>query len=279
MPEPLPVPVDLIGQSGLYNVPDPLLRRLRLEDAQGIAIKNLDKYFAEKEVLVLYAGSEYGENNLRAFHRELTSFAERYRSAAVIYVSVDTDPQAPLRVLQGKPWLRMTFNDNSDFATVGKDKGQEVEMEEVARGEDFVQAGEMEIGMENVVFGVEEYQNEYVRPLSRAAVTHIMRVFSTPSVAVYHLPSHTLIAKNLKPSVFNPSSIDKTYDTWRKGGNPSLRFIDVVRALRLPLIGLLFALIYQIAIRFGGDQYHVIPRIMDGMAWNQNMRLSPGNQG
>ncbi|ADV23010.1 hypothetical protein I315_06580 [Cryptococcus gattii Ru294] len=261
MPEPLPVPVDLIGQSGLYNVPDPLLRRLRLEDAQGIAIKNLDKYFAEKEVLVLYAGSEYGET-------------------AVIYVSVDTDPQAPLRVLQGKPWLRMTFNDNSDFATVGKDKGQEVEMEEVARGEDFVQAGEMEIGMENVVFGVEEYQNEYVRPLSRAAVTHIMRVFSTPSVAVYHLPSHTLIAKNLKPSVFNPSSIDKTYDTWRKGGNPSLRFIvDVVRALRLPLIGLLFALIYQIAIRFGGDQYHVIPRIMDGMAWNQNMRLSPGNQG
>lgn len=96
----------------------------------------------------------------------------------------------------------MTFNDNSDFATIGKDKGQEVEMEEVARGEDFVQAGEMEIGMENVVFGVEEYrkcveqvgervmqpdslsENEYVRPLSRAAVTHIMRVFSTPSVAV-----------------------------------------------------------------------------------------------
>lgn len=96
----------------------------------------------------------------------------------------------------------MTFNDNSDFATVSKDKGQEVEMEEVARGEDFVQAGEMEIGMEDIVFGVEEYrkrveqvverrmqsnsliENEYVRPLSRAAVTHIMRVFSTPSVAV-----------------------------------------------------------------------------------------------
>lgn len=52
----------------------------------------------------------------------------------------------------------MTFNDNSDFATVGKDKGQEVEMEEVARGEDFVHAGEMEIGMEDVVFGVEEYR-------------------------------------------------------------------------------------------------------------------------
>lgn len=40
-----------------------------------------------------------------------------------------------------------------------------------------------------------------------------------------HLPSHTLIAKNIKPSVFHPSSIDKTYDTWRKGGSPSLRFI------------------------------------------------------
>lgn len=50
-------------------------------------------------------------------------------------------------------------------------------------------------------------------------------VSATTLIISSHLPSHTLIAKNLKPSVFNPSSIDKTYDTWRKGGNPSLRFI------------------------------------------------------
>lgn len=68
-----------------------------------------------------------------------------------------------------------------------------------------------------------------------------------------------------------------------------------MRALRLPLIGLLFALIYQIIIIFGGgrlhhlmaqikltsvaDQYHVIPRIMDGIAWNQSMRFPSGIQG
>lgn len=31
-----------------------------------------------------------------------------------------------------------------------------------------------------------------------------------------------------------------------------------MRALRLPLIGLLFALIYQIAIRFGGGRLHYL---------------------
>ncbi|WVQ81509.1 hypothetical protein IAT38_003633 [Cryptococcus sp. DSM 104549] len=269
MATPLAVPEDLVGQSALYNVPDPLLRRLRLEDQFGAAIKDLDKYFAEKEVLVLYAGAEFGEVNLRGFHRDLTSFAQRYRSASVIYISADTDPLAPARILQGKPWLRMLFNDNSDFAEVGTGKGKEVVMEEVARGEDFVQAGEIEMGVEKVQFGVEEYQNEYVRPLSRAAVTVLMSTFSTPSIAVYHIPSHTLLATNIKPTTFNPSTIDKTYATWRNGGTPSLRIVDILRAIKWPLAALLLAIIYHVVVYLGGDQFNIIPRVMDGMSWRQ----------
>ncbi|TYJ54066.1 hypothetical protein B9479_005252 [Cryptococcus floricola] len=273
MSTPVEIPVDLVGQSSLYNVPDPILRRLRLEDQHGQTIKDLDKYFAEKEVLVFYAGAVYGEINLRPFHRDLTTFAQQYKSAAVIYVSADTDPLAPASVLQGKPWLRMIFNDDSDFALVGKEKDDSTpRIQEVARGENFIQAGEMESGMEKVELGVEEYQNEYVRPLSRAGLTSIMDVFATPSVAVYHLESHQFVAKNVKPAAFKPTTIDKTYDTWRKGGEPSLRVIDVVRTLKFPLIGLLLAVIYRLLILFGGNDYHVIPRWLDGVSWNQGGR-------
>ncbi|WVN87795.1 uncharacterized protein L203_102990 [Cryptococcus depauperatus CBS 7841] len=272
MSEPLAVPVDLVGQSALYNVPDPLLRRLRLQDAQGQDIKDLDKFFAEKEVLVLYAGSEYGANNLRPFHGDLTLFAQRYRTAAVIYISVDTDPLAPQRVLQGKPWLRMVFNDNSDFAIIGKGKGNEAEVEEVARGEDFVQGGDVEMELEQVQLGVEENQNDYVRPLSRAAVTVLMSVFSTPSVAIYHLKSHKFVAKNLKSTAFNPNKIDKTFDTWQKGGQPSLRVKDVLGALKWPLIGLLLAILYRLAVNVYGNNDNVLVRLIDEISWNHGGR-------
>ena len=61
----------------------------------------------------------------------------------MIYVSVDPDPEAPKRVTKDVPWLRMTFNDNSDFASLVKpaDQAKIVEIEDVERGEDFIQAG------------------------------------------------------------------------------------------------------------------------------------------
>ena len=59
---PLTPPSDLIGQSSLYNHPDPLLRRLRLDDSSGGSITNLDETFKGKEILVLYAGSEHGSS-------------------------------------------------------------------------------------------------------------------------------------------------------------------------------------------------------------------------
>ncbi|OCF35512.1 hypothetical protein I316_02564 [Kwoniella heveanensis BCC8398] len=258
----LEIPHDLIGQSGLYNVPDPLLRRLRIEEPSGKSIENLDKYFKDKEVLILYAGSEYGENNIRAFHRvrhtyesilpplyilhhhhvqltriasiprsleisqDLTTFAQANRSAAVLYVSTDLSPAAMDRVLKDKSWLRLTFFDNSDFATVGQtneERDLSALVEDVKRGEDFVQAGEVEMGVEKVDLGVEEYQNHYVRPLSRAAVTVLMSVFATPSVAVYHLPTHSFVAKNVKMSAFTPTQVDRNYAVWRDGGSPSIK--------------------------------------------------------
>ncbi|WVF65607.1 hypothetical protein IAT40_000337 [Kwoniella sp. CBS 6097] len=268
----LEIPHDLVGQSGLYNVPDPLLRRLRIDEPSGKSIENLDKYFKEKEVLILYAGSEYGENNIRSFHRDLSTFAQANRSAAVIYVSTDLSPAAMDRVLKDKPWLRLTFFDNSDFATVGQtneERDLSALVEDVKRGEDFVQAGELEMGVEKVDLGVEEYQKHYVRPLSRAAVTVMMSVFATPSIAVYHIPTHSFVAKNVKMSAFAPTQVDKNYAVWRDGGSPSIqtKLLQSLRSMKWSLILLLLATMYHLAVRYGGDRYNFLPQVMNGMGW------------
>lgn len=105
------------------------------------------------------------------------------QTCAVIYVSTDTDPEAPGRVLAGQAWLRMVFEDNSDFAPIApysegkegeaKRRMHEAAVEDVKRGEDFVQAGvrvdvlsqgsfsdpyaqEVEMGVEKISFGTDE---------------------------------------------------------------------------------------------------------------------------
>ncbi|EIW67020.1 hypothetical protein TREMEDRAFT_69944 [Tremella mesenterica DSM 1558] len=242
MSSPVELPSDLIGQSGLYNLPDPLLRRLRLEDTTGVSISDLEKYFRYKDLLIFYAGSEQGSN---------------------------TDPTSAQRILTNQPWLRSTFHDNSDFAPLVpyREGARITELEEVSRGEDFIQAGEIEAGVEKIDFGTEENVQDYVRPLSRAATTVLMNVYSTPSIAVYHIPSHRFIAKNVRPSAFNSKNVDNNFRKWKEGGVSSIRITDILWGLKWPLFGLLLAFIYHLFIRFGGDEYNVLPQYLDDLTW------------
>ncbi|WWC91269.1 uncharacterized protein L201_006212 [Kwoniella dendrophila CBS 6074] len=267
MSSPMDIPPDLVGQSGLYNSPDPLLRRLRLETPEGKSINNLSKYFAEKEVLVLYAGSEFGENNIRGFHRDLQSFQQKYKSASVIYISTDVLEKQLKSIIQGKTWLNLTFFDNSDFAPIGEpdEKDWSVNLQEVKRGEDFLQAGEIELGVEKIQFGIEENENDYVRPLSRAGLTILMNVFSTPSISIYHLPTHQFLAKNVSMNSFKPENIDKNYQIWKGGESTSIKISDIINKMKWTLLLLVLAILYHFAVRFGGEQYDFIPKIMNGI--------------
>ncbi|RXK35601.1 hypothetical protein M231_07131 [Tremella mesenterica] len=271
------LPPDLIGQSGLYNLADPLLRRLRLEDTTGVSISDLEKYFRYKDLLIFYAGSEQGSNNLRDLHRDLTAFAiKNFKTSGIIYISTDTDPTSAQRILTNQPWLRSTFHDNSDFAPLVpyREGARITELEEVSRGEDFIQAGEIEAGFEKIDFGKEENKwrlsfgvQDYVRPLSRAAITVLMNVYSTPSISVYHIPSHRFIAKNVRPSAFNSKNVDNNFRKWKEGGVSSIRITDILWGLKWPLFGLLLAFIYHLFIRFGGDEYNVLPQYLDDLTW------------
>ncbi|ORX39074.1 hypothetical protein BD324DRAFT_649166 [Kockovaella imperatae] len=268
----LEVPQELVGSSALYNSPDPLLRRLRLQDSNGQDILDLNRYFRHKEVLVLYAGSEGGSSiaNLKELHRDLSTLAfKEIKTCAIIYISTDTDASAMPRITANVPWTRMIFADNSDFAPPVRfsESPKIVEIEDVARGEDFIQAGEIEVGAEKIEFGREEFQFDYVRPLSRAAVTALMHAYATPSIAIYHIPSHQILSRNVRPSAFTPSNIGKNYHTWRNGGSPSIRVIDILARLKWYLFILFLSLSYRLLTHFGGDQYNFIPQFMDMISW------------
>lgn len=86
--------------------------------------------------------SDEGAQGTSPQHEKRADLTGR-KTSSLIYISTDTDPACPQRILQNVPWLRMTFHDNSDFAPMLRmgDTGKEVEMEEVSRGEEFVQAG------------------------------------------------------------------------------------------------------------------------------------------
>lgn len=66
------IPMDLRGLPSLYTHPDPLVKRLRLDDPYGRPIDNARKAFDGKELVVFFVGSEYGDTNLKELHRDLT---------------------------------------------------------------------------------------------------------------------------------------------------------------------------------------------------------------
>lgn len=52
------------------------------------------------------------------------------------------DAKVQKSIVENVPWLALEFADNSDFASIGNAKDeQSVEIEDIARGEDFIQAG------------------------------------------------------------------------------------------------------------------------------------------
>lgn len=64
-----PIPTLVQGKSSLYNVSDPLIRRLRLEDPYGRPIEDLGRIFQGKEVVIFYVGSTHG--NGKSHSREV----------------------------------------------------------------------------------------------------------------------------------------------------------------------------------------------------------------
>ncbi|EKD04861.1 hypothetical protein A1Q2_00807 [Trichosporon asahii var. asahii CBS 8904] len=274
------VPDDLKGNAGLYNSPDPLLRRyvglpsphmgltrhhprlvascsptpiaddrIRLEDELGNPVTDIYRTLRDVEVVVFYAGSAQG--------------APDTQSVAIVYVSTDTSLPLYSAATANQPWLKMIYKDGSDFAAVGEEM-----TEETSRDEDFVQAAEIETGAEEVPYGEKEDIAIYERPLSRAAMAMSMRAYRTPSIAVYsHVPSHAWIDRNVRPSLFEEQRVNESLAKWRAGETVTPGVGDIVTALKFPLIFLVLAIIYHFVVWWAGEEYNLIPYWLDQMSW------------
>ncbi|KAL7415923.1 hypothetical protein BDY24DRAFT_380526 [Mrakia frigida] len=262
------VPEDLHHQPAIYHHPDPILRRLRLEDPQGVPIPDLKSYFRDIKVVCFYFGGIYGEASLREFHRDLVTLSMKERKQfALIYVSTDTKYEEMKSVVQGKPWLRMTFHDGSDFAAISKTGPPEVE--ELLRGEDFVlshELGEYEIPGEGAA---DPLEYDYVRPLSRAGLASHIGALKTPTLTIYHLPSHRILDRFARVEQFRPGQVGKYMQLWKEGRTGGVSARDIFQAMRWSLLLALLVGLYKALVFFGGSQYDFIPDVMT--------RISSGN--
>jgi hypothetical protein len=52
-----------------------------------------------------------------------------------------------------------------------------------------------------------------------------MSAYSTPSLAVYHIPTHTFLAKGVRRAAFEPGKVEGNYRLWRNGGTPRVGLV------------------------------------------------------
>lgn len=160
----------------------------------------------------------------------------------------------------------MSLLDNSDFAAMetedNRDLKKRVALEEVLRDEDFVSGEEYAAGGVKIEFGKEQDPAEYVRPISRAALTQIAQAYGTPSLAVYHIPTHQFLSTNTRASQFRIDRIQENYNKWTNGTNRA-GFWDIFDVIRFPVIALTMGSIYYAFVLIGGQEWNVIPRIFE----------------
>ncbi|KAG7571320.1 hypothetical protein FFLO_00672 [Filobasidium floriforme] len=265
----VPIPTLVQGKSSLYNHSDPLIRRLRLEDPYGRPIDSLREVFLGKEVVIFYIGSMHGNDNLTDLNKDLVNLAlAQPKTCSVIYVSVDSTQTAIELVAKNKPFLRMSLLDSSDFAVMESqdnlDKKKRVAMDEVLRDEDFITGEEYGAGGVNVPFGKEDDASEYVRPLSRAAITQLTHSYGTPALAVYHIPSHRFISTNTRRSQFRADRIGINYKQWL-GGSKKTGLGDVWDLIKVPVAVVVGGVGYTLIRLFKGEEWNVVPQIFSNM--------------
>ncbi|CDZ97382.1 Thioredoxin-like fold [Phaffia rhodozyma] len=252
------IPDDLVHNQAVYTHPDPLLRRIRLENPKGQPIHDIKSYFAGKKIIVFYFGSSDEDNTFKSSHKNLTELTIKHgQDLALIYVSGDTKESDMRQSLQQKPWLRMTFHDGSDFAPMSKTPAPAA-VSELLRGEDFVSAAEYEDGYVLPREGIDDpIEYSYVRPLSRAALIAHFNALRSPTISIYHLPSHKMINRYARPEEFQKPRLGRSLELWKQGRTTGYTTSDIYSAFKVPMVMGILALIYHFFIHFFGSEYSI----------------------
>jgi len=234
-------------------------------------VDDIKRALEGRKVLIFYVGSIHGSQNLKQLHHDLIDLGFRQaKHCAIIYVSTDARHEEMQVETHNKPYFSMVFQDGSDFAPMVRTEEEMkvalAEVTDVARDEWFVSAEDLEAEEELYTPGQPEDEDSYARPLSRAAMCRILNALSTPSLSVYHIPSHSFVSTNTRKTAFRPNQIDKNFRTWKEGGKASWGLIDTWENFRLPIIIAILGMLYQLMVAIGGQEYNFIPGVFKSLA-------------
>ncbi|BGP41246.1 hypothetical protein JCM10449v2_005221 [Rhodotorula kratochvilovae] len=231
-----------------YAHPDPLLRRLRLQDPHGNDV-DLDREFRDAKVVLFFFGATWRNSSREPFDL-VAAFARRHpHQAKVVYVSVDQTEAAYQANTRGKPWLAMEWNDGSNMSTPEDDPSSLPEQPASAPLEPFLLAGDPDL--EEEVHTCDPSGALYLRPYSRVYLADKWTVLGVPNVVVYHVPTQKVLTYHARLDLLKEHKIDGTWAKWSKGEKVEFGVGDFVHALRWSIGLAVIASGYALAVRTG----------------------------
>ncbi|KAN0061835.1 hypothetical protein ACQY0O_005828 [Thecaphora frezii] len=256
-----------------YQHPDPLLRRLRLVDAHGEPV-DLKRTFRDTKVVGFYFASQWAGQPLKEYHQAIAQFSRRHpHEFKAIYVSVDVDEQWYKAGTANKPWISMVWNDGSSMPTERTDartSPSSDELEELPKlynNEDFLLANETDI--DESLSHTDRSGEAYLRPFSRVHLAAKLNIVAAPTLCIYHLESGKMLEWNVRMSRLTQSQqrADETWERWKKGErSASFGLQDALTSAPLTWFALLLAIIYWLAIYFGGEEYNIVRKTFEVFA-------------
>jgi len=245
----------------LYAHPDPLLSRLRLNGSSGQPLlkpTSPDSELRDAAVIAFVFGEQVHRENQdygKKLYKGIDELCRRSpHRIKCIYVSLDPDEDSFTNSLRGKPWLSCIWHD-------GSNSDRNVSMLQTPYDEDFVHSQ-----LEDKTLAPIAKAGAYMRPLSRVGLATKFDVLSAPTIAIYHIPSASILSSRLKPAELRSDTIDASIAAWLEGKSsptalkstiPNLG--EVAYRMRWSLALAAIALLYQLLLVWGGDTFSISP--------------------
>lgn len=231
--------------SGSYSHPDPLLRRLRIQNPQGKPCSLIDAFPPDITLVAFIFGAAPTNSKEQALYVSVNRFAERFNNRIrSVYVSVDQSEKDYNSVAQNQ--YSLIWNDGSNFPS-------ESDTAPSTPTEPFLLATDRDLE-ENLDT---HNHDTYLRPYSRVFLAERWQIFGVPQLLIYNVAKRSIVTRNArfpKLDLDHNDGLDaeKLVDDWEQGQSGDYGFTDVFYAARWSIGVSVAALSYMVAVQYGG---------------------------
>ncbi|CAH7677475.1 hypothetical protein BY996DRAFT_4582733 [Phakopsora pachyrhizi] len=246
-------------------VKDPILCRLRLNDQFGNPIEDAQTFFRDCKVVGFFFGTIWKQQK-SSFEGNVLEFCRRNpHRFKCIFISVDSSRKDFDQVVRDKPWIHMIWEDGSN----------EEENDASTKPKEQFLTPEDDALLKAILKDSVRYEDDS-RPISRVGLCHLLNVFYSPTLKIYHLESKEWLDSKVRPETLNSDdNKQRAWEKWEKGGKTEMSFSEIFYSLRYLLIGILLAIGYFILISF--DESYKIVNLVEHYL-NQNHMKGQGGE-